>query len=459
MRRAKTFFLLTCVVCLAAFARAAQEDSTITWNSATDRVTADIHKQPLFPLLESIAHQTGWHIFVEPEAARTVDVKFTDLPSGEALKKLLGNLNFSFVPKTNEASQLYVFITQAGNATRAVNAAPAAVKAEKQKHVLNELIVKLKPGANIDAIAKSVGAIVVGRDDKLGIYRLQFEDEAAMEAALVKLRANSEVASVEYNYIYDAPVKPQPVSNAPASQTKLTLDDSNPNDPCHPIVAVIDTQVTSLGSDLDKFVMKQVSVVNDVQSAGSGVTHGTAMVSAVLDAISQSSGGHSAVKILPVVVYDSGEQTTTWNVALGVQAAFNNGATVLNMSLGGTSDSAILSDVIQQALAKGVVIFAAAGNQPVATPTYPAALSGVNAVTALSAPGQLASYANYGSFVSLALPGANVVRLGDKAYVVQGTSTATAYASGVAAGSKGIDCASWSQIESAMQQKFPVPQK
>jgi len=70
----------------------------------------------------------------------------------------------------------------------------------------------------------------------------------------------------------------------------------------------------------------------------------------------------------------------------------NHGATVLNMSLGGAGDSAILDDIIQQALAKGIVIFAAAGNQPVSTPTYPAALPGVNAVTALGAPGQLASY-------------------------------------------------------------------
>ena len=121
MRRAKIFLLLTCVVCLAAGSRAAQSGD-ITWNKAADRVSADIQKQPLFPVLETIAHQTGWHIFVEPEAARMVDVKFSNLHSGEALKKLLGNLNFSFVPKTNEASELYVFITQQGNATRTVGA-------------------------------------------------------------------------------------------------------------------------------------------------------------------------------------------------------------------------------------------------------------------------------------------------------------------------------------------------
>ena len=93
------------------------------------------------------------------------------------------------------------------------------------------------------------------------------------------------------------------------------------------------------------------------------------------------------------------------------------------------------------------------------TPTYPAAISGVNAVTALGSPGQLAAYANYGSFVGMALPGASVVYLGNQAYVVQGTSPATADATGVAAGTKSVNCLAWAQILSAMQQKFPVPQQ
>jgi hypothetical protein len=432
---------------------------SIVWDANNDTVTADVRGKALWPLLEDIAHQTGWHIFVEPglEQHKT-DVKFSNLRRGEALKKLLGDLSFSFVPQPTGPDFLYVFSSAMGAATQPVAGAANMVKKASPKHVPNELLVKVKPGTDIDALAKSIGAKVVGRDDALGIYRLRFEDEAAAEAALQQLKNNPAVETVDYNYYYDAPLKPQSVANAPANQTKLTLDDTQPNDPCHPIVAVIDTQVQSLGSDLDKFVMKPVYVVdNPIPTVG--VTHGTAMVSAALDGIGQSSGGRSAVRILPVVVYDSGEQTTTWYVVRGVQAAVNNGATVLNMSLGGGSDSAILDDIIQKALAKGVVIFGAAGNQPVTTPTYPAAIPGVTAVTALSAPGQLAPYANYGNFVSMALPGANVVRQGNLAYVMQGTSTATAYASGIAAGTKGINCDSWAQIQNAMQQKFPVPKK
>lgn len=158
-------------------------------------------------------------------------------------------------------------------------------------------------------------------------------------------------------------------------------------------------------------------------------------------------------------VYGSGESTTSWNVALGIQAAVNHGATILNMSLGGSSDSPVLDSVIQQALTDGIVIFAAAGNTPVNTPTFPAAISGVNDVTALGAPGQLAAYANFSPQVDMALPGASIVYVGNQAYVVQGTSPATAYASGVAAGTKSVNCLTWKEILSAMQTKFPVPGK
>ncbi len=145
-------------------------------------------------------------------------------------------------------------------------------------------------------------------------------------------------------------------------------------------------------------------------------------------------------------------------MALGIQAAVDNGATVLNLSLGGAGESSVLGSLILSAENSGIVIFAAAGNEPTAVPTYPAAYPGVNAVTALQN-GQIAPYANYGSFVDMALPGASVAFLGNQAYLVQGTSVSTAYASGVAAANRETSGASWAQIQTAMQQKFAVPAK
>ena len=80
-----------------------------------------------------------------------------------------------------------------------------------------------------------------------------------------------------------------------------------------------------------------------------------------------------------------------------------------------------------------VLFFAAAGNEPVPTPMYPAAYPEVIAVTAISRSGQIASWANYGSFVDVGAPGSSVVSFGNQAYVVTGTSSSTAFASGIAA--------------------------
>ncbi len=465
---------------LLAFSLSASAATTnsLVWHTATDRVSADVHGELLWPLLEDIAHQTGWHIFVEPDTERSASTKFKDLPSGDALKMLLGDLNFALVPQTNAPSLLYVFRTTMQNATKQVRAA------KNPRRVANQLLIRVKPGTDIDALAKMFGAKIVGRMDKLGVYLLQFSDAAATDAALAQLKNDSDVLDVDYNDYLDPPPMAQPISasDVPAGYSPVApiLTPPTPGDPCDPIIGVLDTPQSSVSTSPS--VLPSISVMTDSgsgaspQSIGNPVevfapkqvstasstafpTHGTAMIQTILRAISQASGGSSSARILPVDVYGSGETTTSWNVALGIQAAVDHGATILNMSLGGSTDSSVLDSVIQQALADGIVIFAAAGNTPVNAPTYPAAIPGVNDVTALSAPGQLAPYADFSPQVDMALPGASIVYVGNQAYVVQGTSPATAYASGVAAGTKSVNCLTWKEILSAMQAKFPVPGK
>lgn len=455
--RRPILLLLAVLACSLGRAAHAAGTNSLVWRTDSGQVSADIRDEALWPLLEDVAHQTGWHIFVEPGASHISSVKFRNLPSGEALQKLLGTLNYAFVPQTNGPQELYVFTTTIRRATQRV--APR-LKAGPMRHVANQLLVKLKPGADIDALAKARGAKVVARNDKLGIYLLEFSDASATDSALADLKTDPAVAAVDYNYLFDPPVAPQPLANVPSGNApvSLTLNPDTTTDPCHPVVGLIDTGLQSLGSQLDPFILKAVNVTGDNTALSSTTpTHATAMAQTILRAVSQQSSS-SSVRILPVDVYGNSETASSWNVALGVQAAVDGGATVLNMSLAGSTDSAVLNDIINQALAKGIVIFAAAGNQPVATPNYPAAIPGVNAVTALGAPGQLASYADYGSFVEMALPGTSVVYMGNQPWVVQGTSPATAYASGVAAGTKSVNCGSWSQIESTMAHQFPVPQ-
>jgi subtilisin family serine protease len=101
------------------------------------------------------------------------------------------------------------------------------------------------------------------------------------------------------------------------------------------------------------------------------------------------------------------------------------------------------------------VFIAAAGNQPVTTPFYPAASPDVLAVTAIDN-GQLASYANRGPFVSLGAPGTSIVYYQGQPWIVQGTSASTAYVTGVAAGNMDTTHNSASQTQAFLLSHFGV---
>ena len=88
------------------------------------------------------------------------------------------------------------------------------------------------------------------------------------------------------------------------------------------------------------------------------------------------------VRILPIDVYGSNPATTTFDVGRGIYAAAEAGPTVINLSLGTDSNSPFLYRLIQDVSNQGVLVVAAAGNQPVTTPVYPAAYPEVLAVTA-----------------------------------------------------------------------------
>jgi subtilisin family serine protease len=154
---------------------------------------------------------------------------------------------------------------------------------------------------------------------------------------------------------------------------------------------------------------------------------------------------------LPVDVYGNGSSTTTFDVAKGIYAAINAGAMIINLSLGSEGDSQFLHKMIQSGHEQGVLFFAAAGNEPVTTPTYPAAYPEVVAVTAGDKKGNVASYANHGDFVDVIAPGSSIVAFKNRVFLVMGTSASTAYSSGMAAGLADATKKPLSQVESTIR--------
>ncbi len=122
-------------------------------------------------------------------------------------------------------------------------------------------------------------------------------------------------------------------------------------------------------------------------------------------------------------------------VAKAIDLALEEGARVINLSIAGPKDL-IVERVVGAALEKGALVVAATGNGgPNAQPSFPAALEGVLAVTAVDADDRLYAHATRGAFVDVAAPGVEVISPApDQGYpALSGTSFASAFVSGAAA--------------------------
>ncbi len=107
------------------------------------------------------------------------------------------------------------------------------------------------------------------------------------------------------------------------------------------------------------------------------------------------------------VLGDDGYGAYSW-IANGIIWAANNGADIINMSLGSNFKSTALESAVNYAWSKGVVIVAAAGNSANSSKTYPAYYPNCIAVAATTNNDVKASFSSYGSWVDVAAPGENV---------------------------------------------------
>lgn len=179
------------------------------------------------------------------------------------------------------------------------------------------------------------------------------------------------------------------------------------------------------------------------------VSHGTG-VAGIIAADRATGIGFQGIapgaRILPVRV---SERETSDNgqtevippqiLAKGIRFAVDSGARVINLSMSGNQDQAPVRAAIAYAVAKDVVVVAAAGNQQTNTsgilPSYPAQYPGVLGVGAIDIAGKRLGASQLGPYVDLVAPGAGVLtttRRTGHAYS-DGTSFAAPFVAGSAA--------------------------
>ncbi len=420
---------LTCGGVALAFSLQAGQFQ-LHWNHTTSTVTADISEAPMRQVLQQIQIATGWEVYVEPGVSIAVSTAFKELKTGRALSRLLGNANFAVVPGGGKSTQLMVFQTTRESATEKllVN----AIDPEDVRRIEDELLITVGSKEEAERLAREFGAEIIGKMEGLGTYRLKFSDAGSAEKARAGLKDRDGV-TVDSNYEISRPLNAQPLMG---SQVPLPQIRPGNNAGDQLVIGVVDTAIQVPGGPLSDFFLPPISVAGASAPSGEVPTHATSMANDILFSMEAivGPGGAANAKLLSVDVFGGSADTTTFQLGQGLVEAWNNGATLINASLGSKAPSPWLDTIVNQLTSQGALIVGPSGNVPDGLPTYPAANPNMLAVTATAPDGGYASYANVAPFVDISMPGNSIVTLTGSAYFVSGTSSATAKATGSIAG-------------------------
>ncbi len=226
------------------------------------------------------------------------------------------------------------------------------------------------------------------------------------------------------------------------------------------IVAVLDTGVAY--EDFQKFhqvedlkgitFVKPYDFVDNDTHANDDHGHGTHVTGSIAQVTNNKIGVAGVgrnIRIMPLKVLGGNGSGSVAGIADAIRYAADNGAKVINMSLGGPFPSKALKNAVAYAHKKGVTVICAAGNDGRNKVGYPAAYPGAVAVASTQSDEATAFYSNYGKDIDIAAPGGNTrggeaggvlqntIKVGDPTksgyYAFMGTSMASPHAAGVAA--------------------------
>lgn len=353
-----------------------------------------------------------------------------------------------------------------------------------EHYARDELLVKFKRHATSGArnrIASVSQSIEMGRVGKSGYTRIKIIGKKSLAAAMAAYAQDDTVESVQPNFIYRASAAPtdplyadqwafkntgqtvrqpsgapdSPVAASPVSGADMNIESAWAiTENCSSIkVAVVDTGINTSHEDLQGnfwdgsgvgFPGHGADFTNAQNPPGTNADdrngHGTHVSATIAAKANNGVGGvgvcHQA-SLMSIRVLDATGVGTTADIATGVAFALDQGAKVINMSLGGPSYDTALQNAIIDAQNRGAIVVTAAGNDGVSAdqyPTYPCSFTQSNliCVAALGQDGALTDFSNYGTTsVDVAAPGENIVSgwFGTSQYVSDSLSAGWIFAS------------------------------
>lgn len=177
-------------------------------------------------------------------------------------------------------------------------------------------------------------------------------------------------------------------------------------------VAVIDTGIANNISDLSGTSFTSgYDFVNDDDDPYDDNRHGTHVAGTIAQTTNNGEGVAGmayGVTLMAIKVLGQDGSGYVSDIVEGIRWAADNGADIINLSLGSSSYTQTEYDACKYAYEKGVALFAAAGNENGAV-GYPAAHNEyVIAVGATDYDKERAPYSNYGPSLDIVAPGGNV---------------------------------------------------
>lgn len=313
-----------------------------------------------------------------------------------------------------------------------------------------QLVVRYKDdvsNSTKDEINDKLNGELTERFNNINTDIINIEPGTSVQEVKDQIKNADEIASIEPNYYATTLAVPNDVYyNYQWNLQKIQADQAYnlaQSSSSSAVIAIVDTGVNGSHPDLTGVVIGGYNTINDTALAGDDNGHGT-RVAGVAGAVTNNTTGIASssyrANILSIKVLDQYGWGTYADIAEGINYAAdygvrNNVRMIISLSLGGTSDSEILRQAVVSAQAKGAVVIAAAGNGGTGTVLYPAAYSGVLAVSASDQSDNLASFSSYGNNIFVAAPGVSVLSTNNPTGYAfdSGTSISTPQLSGLLA--------------------------
>jgi thermitase len=341
------------------------------------------------------------------------------------------------------------------------------------RYAANRVLVRFKPdvtNAYAEDLLRSYGFSSVRLIPRIGVYSVRTSPGVSVAETLAMLRRNGDIEQARPDYrtrLADTPNDPffvryqynlhnrggaldigdiQLQTTAGDDIKATPAWDAAKGDP-DVVIAILDSGVDRTHPDLAaKVISPGRDFANDDEDATDDNWHGT-HVAGIAAADTDNAQGIAGVawncKILPVKVTGAdGTGFYSWIID-GIIWATDQGAEVINLSMGGDFDDPFLEDACKYAFDRGVVVVASAGNDFGGPVLYPAAYdSYVLAVAATDYNDRPADFSNSGPQVDVAAPGVYILGPAPQWYVgetylpyvfASGTSQAAPQVSGLAA--------------------------